>query len=80
MAAQEKEQWKIHIAIDFGTDGLGLAYAIKDEVYIHQRWNCRRYGTTVKPKMILLLDDEEKAYFGMDAKHTLIFVYINDRE
>eukprot|EP01083_Nonionella_stella_P286560 975334_1 len=62
-------QYKLHIAIDFGTDGLGLAYAIGDEVYVHSKWNSERHTDVVKPKTIILLDRNGEAdAFGSDAK------------
>eukprot|EP01083_Nonionella_stella_P004290 12396_1 len=62
-------QYRLHIAIDFGTDGLGLAYAIDDEVYVHSKWNSERYVDVEKPKTIILLDrDGEVDCFGQDAK------------
>ena len=64
--------YKLHIAIDFGTDGIGLAYAIDGEVYVHQAFNSRKYGASVKPKTIVLLDEDgEVNSFGIDAKFTL---------
>eukprot|EP01083_Nonionella_stella_P165515 550829_1 len=62
-------EYKLHIAIDFGTDGLGLAYAIGDEVYIHNKWNSARYADVVKPKTIILLDKQgDVECFGQEAK------------
>ena len=62
--------FSVAIAIDFGTDGLGVAYAVNDEIYVHNKWNSKRYGSTIKPKTIILLDDDnETVAVGMDAKH-----------
>ena len=64
--------YKVYIAIDFGTDGIALAYAIKDKVYVHQTFKSKKYGECVKPKTIVLLDDDgEVNTFGIDAKFTL---------
>eukprot|EP01084_Bolivina_argentea_P020120 37435_1 len=64
-------RFNFYIAIDFGTDGVGLAYASDDIVYIHHKWNSTRYGTIVKPKSIILLDEKGKTKsFGLDAKMT----------
>ena len=64
--------YKLHIAIDFGTDGIGLAFAIEDEVYVHEKFISRKYGASVKPKTIVLLDEEgEVNSLGIDAKFTL---------
>ena len=68
---REEHSFKIHVAIDFGTDGMGMAYAIDDQVFVHQKWNSKKYGATVKPKTIVLFDDDEEAIFGMDAKFQL---------
>ena len=68
----EESSFRIHIAVDFGTDGMGIAYAIDDQVFVHQKWASKKYGATVKPKTIVLFDDEEEAMFGMDAKIQLI--------
>eukprot|EP01083_Nonionella_stella_P078673 215404_1 len=66
---QNEKKYQLHIAIDFGTDGLGLAYAIGDKVYIHNKWNSERYVDVVKPKTIILLDKCGNAdAFGSDAK------------
>eukprot|EP01083_Nonionella_stella_P081209 223580_1 len=66
---QPSKCFKLHCAIDFGTDGTGLAYAYNGKVYIHSRWNSTKYGDDVKPKTIILLDDRGNTIgFGKDAK------------
>ena len=60
--------FKLHIAIDFGTDGIGLAYAYNNETFIHQKFKSNRFGPTIKPKTIILLDDNKEALFGLEAK------------
>lgn len=68
---------KVSIAIDFGTDGLGVAYAYNNEIYVHDKWKSKKYGSTVKPKTIILFDDEKKKVaVGMDAKHALRICFI----
>eukprot|EP01084_Bolivina_argentea_P242647 407001_1 len=63
--------FKFFISIDFGTDGLGMAYADQKDFYIHQKWNSKRFGATVKRKLIVLLNEKGAlASFGMDAKIT----------
>ena len=65
----------VAIAIDFGTDGLGVAYAVPPEtkVFVHDKWKSKNYGTIVKPKTILLFTDKFKvANIGLDAKHSYI--------
>eukprot|EP01083_Nonionella_stella_P252833 870680_1 len=65
----KETEYKLNIAIDFGTDGLGLAYAICDQVYIHSTLNSERYKDVVKPKTIILLDKQgEVECFGQEAK------------
>ena len=54
----ENKNFEIHIAIDFGTDGVGLAYCDKENTFIHDRYESSRFKATVKPKTILLLDEE----------------------
>eukprot|EP00484_Ammonia_sp_Unknown_P018486 CAMPEP_0197039208 /NCGR_PEP_ID=MMETSP1384-20130603/16028_1 /TAXON_ID=29189 /ORGANISM="Ammonia sp." /LENGTH=647 /DNA_ID=CAMNT_0042469763 /DNA_START=43 /DNA_END=1986 /DNA_ORIENTATION=+ len=66
-------EFKLHIAIDFGTDGLGIAYAVHDEVFVHTKWksNRNREAVTDKPKTIILFDEKgERQAFGVDAKYT----------
>ena len=70
---QVETTFKLCIAIDFGTDGIGLAYAYKGKIYVHSKWHAVRFASTIKPKTIILLDDGgEVNSFGMDAKTTLI--------
>eukprot|EP01084_Bolivina_argentea_P269745 458511_1 len=70
--------FKIHIAIDFGTDGTSLAYALPDKlkektVYVHKDWVSVKFNSQVKPKTIILLDENgETIGFGKDAKNTYI--------
>ena len=62
--------WKVCVAIDFGTDGIGVAYAYDNRVQVHDKWRSKNYGIITKPKTIILLDDEgETAAVGLDAKH-----------
>ena len=64
--------FKLCIAIDFGTDGIGLAYAIDDKVLIHDNFRSRIYGYCTKQKSIVLLDQNgEMISFGSDAKAAL---------
>eukprot|EP01084_Bolivina_argentea_P267138 453375_1 len=37
------DPFKLHIAIDFGTDGLGLAYSFENKVLLHSTWNSDKY-------------------------------------
>merc|ERR1712130_382076 len=65
-------KFKIRIAIDFGTDGVGLAYATSSEnVFVHENWGNGKYGRVTKPKAIALLDEAHKLLsMGMDATAT----------
>ena len=66
-----RRKFKLCIAIDFGTDGIGLAYAYNGKIYVHSKWQSTRFASTIKPKTIILLDDEgEPNSFGMKAKYT----------
>eukprot|EP01084_Bolivina_argentea_P259875 438693_1 len=72
---EKNDTFKISIGVDFGTDGLGVAYAIKgdDQVYVHDKWRSKHYGTIEKPKTIILFDDEQNiTAMGIDAKHSYI--------
>ena len=91
-ASPPTPHFKLHIAIDFGTDGTGtvwvfhlwllrlislstagLAYAYNNEVFVHSRWSSKKYGDAVKPKTILLLDDDLNTLgFGVDAKFKFV--------
>ena len=66
-------EFKVCVAIDFGTDGIGVAYAYDRKVQVHDKWKSKNYGTIVKPKTIILFNDKFKvANVGLDAKHTYI--------
>eukprot|EP01083_Nonionella_stella_P013584 38221_1 len=68
-------QFKLHIAIDFGTDGVGLAYAYHNEIFVHSKWSSKKYGDQIKPKTLILLDKEDEILaFGLDAKFTYMAV------
>eukprot|EP01083_Nonionella_stella_P262378 892249_1 len=65
--------FKVHCAIDFGTDGVALAYAFGEanKVTAHAEWSYKKYAPKFKPKTIVLLDEHCQAIgFGKDAKHT----------
>ena len=69
------KKFEISIAIDFGTDGLGVAYALPNDarIHVHDKWKSRKYGTIVKPKTIILFDENfEVVNVGLDAKHAYI--------
>eukprot|EP01083_Nonionella_stella_P187384 688395_1 len=67
------EIFKVHCAIDFGTDGVALAYAFGEanKVTAHAEWSYKKHAPKFKPKTIVLLDEDHHAIgFGKDAKHT----------
>jgi len=65
----KKSTFKLHVGIDFGTDGSGLAYALPNgDVYIHNKWKSKKYGAITKPKTQILLNEEGSCVaFGIDA-------------
>ena len=49
---------------------IALAYAIDGKVFAHKEWKSSKYEVGVKPKTIVLLDENEEVIaFGQDAKH-----------
>eukprot|EP01084_Bolivina_argentea_P062994 115086_1 len=67
--------FKVHIAIDFGTDGCGLAFALKgeDDITVYNKWNRKKKNIMVKTKTQILLNEQNKVVaFGNDAKKTFI--------
>eukprot|EP01084_Bolivina_argentea_P202687 346269_1 len=67
--------FNFYIAIDFGTNGVCLGYARDNEIWIHEKWHSSRYGSTVKPRCAILLDDKGKTKaFGIDAITTYMTV------
>ena len=95
-----KYDFKMRVAIDFGTDGIGmlllnhvptrfrwlffvnyillaLAYGFGEtnQVFAHTKWSTNTYEAQVKPKTIILLDEDHDVIgFGKDAKHTFSVV------
>ena len=70
-----RDGFSVAIAIDFGTDGLGVAYALPNDsrIHVHDKWKSKKYGTIVKPKTIILFDENfDVINVGLDAKHTYI--------
>eukprot|EP01084_Bolivina_argentea_P265026 449106_1 len=71
--------FKIHIAIDLGTDGTTLAVAQNneeiDKVFVHTDWNSSQIQIGMKPKTIVLLDEDHNVLaFGEDAMKTYMSV------
>eukprot|EP01083_Nonionella_stella_P250141 864226_1 len=70
-------KFKLHIAVDFGTDGCALAFAYKGKVSIYQKFKGRqtrgnaRAALKLKAKTQLILNsDNEVTCFGNSAKFT----------
>ena len=61
------DKFKIHVGIDFGTYGSGLAYSLNDgTVLIHNTW--KHAQPTEKPKTAVLFNDNNIAeYYGDTA-------------
>ena len=68
---ETKERCKVIVAIDFGTNGTSIGYAIindddqKQQVYIEQDWCSNMYGKSKTD--ILLTHDGKFITFGDDA-------------
>eukprot|EP01084_Bolivina_argentea_P111080 198300_1 len=61
--------FKIHIAIDFGTDGCALAFAYNNKVTVYNKWNTKKRQRRVKAKTQILLNEKnEIVAFGDNAK------------
>eukprot|EP01084_Bolivina_argentea_P270152 459307_1 len=78
--SEEKNQFKIVVGIDFGTDGSGLAYAIPDTngtstVYIHDIW--KDAISTEKPKTSILFDHEGNV---QSTGNPAVNLYINCKQ
>ncbi len=44
-----------------------------NRIYVHDKWKSKKYGTIVKPKTIILFDENfEVVNVGLDAKHAYI--------
>eukprot|EP01084_Bolivina_argentea_P298087 513630_1 len=66
---QRSVDFKIHIAIDFGTDGCALAYHYNNKVTVYSKWMSKSRQRTTKVKtQILLNDKDEVVAFGDNAK------------
>eukprot|EP01083_Nonionella_stella_P018205 50835_1 len=61
--------FKIHIALDFGTDGCALAFAYDGQVTVYNKWKTKKRKRAIKAKsQILLSDKDEVVAFGDHAK------------
>eukprot|EP01083_Nonionella_stella_P158594 516383_1 len=62
-------EFKIHIAIDFGTDGCALAFAYEGNITVYNKWMTKRRKRATKAKTQLLLNEKnEVVAFGDNAK------------
>eukprot|EP01083_Nonionella_stella_P033071 90543_1 len=81
-APKQHVQFKLHIAIDFGTDGCGIAFAhreeikkddkitYQDKVQIYNKWRGKKKQRTTKTKTHILLNEEnEVVCFGNNARY-----------
>eukprot|EP01084_Bolivina_argentea_P070771 128691_1 len=76
---QQSVNFKIHIAIDFGTDGCAIAYYYNNKVIIYNKWMTKSRQPTTKVKtQILLNDKDEVVAFGDNAK--IIYSSLNGDE
>ncbi len=65
--------FKAIVGLDFGTDGIGIAYGIGDKMFIHSGWESEKYARRTKRRTIILLDqNNDVAGFGMDGKETYL--------
>eukprot|EP01084_Bolivina_argentea_P070322 127841_1 len=66
---QRSVGFKIHIAIDFGTDGCAIAYYYNKNVIVYNKWMTKSRQSTTKVKTQILLDDKDEVVaFGDNAK------------
>ena len=62
---------------------LAYVYDLNGKVHVHQQWSNTKYGTTVKPKSDILLDEHnDPIAFGDDAirtfrHHSIYTIQIN---
>ena len=73
---------KINIAIDFGTDGTGVAYSFpgSDDVYIFTKFTARddtrKQSHVSKARTAILFDENEKfLQYGQNALKVYVFQY-----
>eukprot|EP01083_Nonionella_stella_P192949 712995_1 len=65
----EKNTFKIAASIDFGSDGLALAFAYHNEVTIYSKWKTKKRRRATKAKTQILLNDQDDIVaFGHTAK------------
>ena len=73
---QREVEFKLHIAIDFGTDGCGIAFGYNRKVHIYDRWRGGNRKRKNKTKtQILLGDNEQLLCYGDNAKMMYVYIY-----
>ena len=49
-----------------------MAYAYADRIFVHNRWQSKKYGANIKSKTSLLMDGEGNMQaFGKEARRKL---------
>eukprot|EP01083_Nonionella_stella_P068815 182994_1 len=72
-------KFKLHIAIDFGTNGCALAIAHGNKVFIYDKWRGTNRSRTVKTKTHILLNEQKEVMnFGNNAK--FLYSELEDKE
>eukprot|EP01084_Bolivina_argentea_P231386 390236_1 len=68
------DTFSVYVAIDFGTAGIGIAYTFNNNIFVHDKWKSKGYGTTTKKlKSTILFDNNENvASIGLQAKYAYI--------
>eukprot|EP01083_Nonionella_stella_P176968 620685_1 len=65
---RQQVDFKVNIAVDFGTIGCGLAFAYDNEVFVYNKWKVKKRQRTLKINtQILLNEDDEMVAFGDKA-------------
>ena len=68
----DHSNYKVAVAIDFGTDGSGICYAFPDgDVRFHNQFKSSKFGSFAKHKTHILLDEDGDFHsFGLDASYS----------
>jgi len=60
------------VGVDFGTDGIGIAYGINESMQLHNKWESSEYikqdGPEKRRSIILLNERNDAVRFGIDAR------------
>eukprot|EP01083_Nonionella_stella_P112473 330904_1 len=74
-----ERMFKVHVGIDFGTDGCALAFAHNGKVTVYDKWNTKKRKRSVKVKTQLLLNDKDEVVaFGDNAN--IIYSNLSGKE